>query len=145
MYQQLNLPSFPTFCSSSHPCNSFSSSSSKTFWSAAKPSSPPGTGTSCQQFTRPHPVQSNKETRTNSFLSSCQPPPSAHLLTFPPVSRTEAIDLRRPDGREVGGGGILALTEVVKIVLQSHHCILLWSFFKCSCFFNDLHSNLDRV
>lgn len=56
-------------------------SSTTTSWAPAKPSSSPGIP--CQQFTRPHPVWSNKETRAISCLSFCQPPPSALLLTFP--------------------------------------------------------------
>lgn len=82
----------------------FSSSSTytKTSWSLAKHSS--SAGIPCQQFTRPHPVWSNKETRAISCLSYCQPPPSAHLLTFPSFGVTRKREPQTWEGLTRGEG-----------------------------------------
>lgn len=87
------------FSSSSSSLSSFSST--KTSWTLAKPCS--SAGIPCQQFTRPHPVWGNKETRAISCLSYCQPPPSAHLLTFPSFGVTRK---RRMPGPDKGRGKI---------------------------------------
>lgn len=81
----VSLSLFP-FSSFFYSSSSFSSSTT-TSWALARPSSSPGIP--CQQFTRPHPVWSNKETRAISCLSYCQPPPSAHILTFPSFDVTK--------------------------------------------------------
>lgn len=58
----------------------------------------------------------------------------------------EAIDPGKPDDREAWGGGTLTLTEVVKLVLQSH-CYIHVVFSQCSRLFDYkcVHFYLDKV